>query len=56
MSPYELRERTDRYWAMTARVVDERALKALHDLADKYRTLADEIEAREESGDKGAPR
>jgi hypothetical protein len=50
VSQYELRQRAHRYRVMALRITDRRAVEVLLALADEYRALADEIEAREEAG------
>ena len=39
MDPEELRERAYRYRKMATRIIDDRAVKALNDLADEYDAL-----------------
>ena len=46
MDPNELRERACRYRRIAARITDNRAVKALNDLADEYEAQAVQVQAR----------
>ena len=40
MDPDEMRQRASRYRDIARRITDDRTIKALNDLADKYEALA----------------
>ena len=48
MDPDELRERAYRYRKMATRIIDDRAVKALNDLADEYDARAAQVQTRSE--------
>jgi hypothetical protein len=46
MDPDEMRLRASQYRGIARRITDERAVKALNDLADEYEARADDAQGR----------
>ena len=55
MDPDEMRQRASRYRDIIRRIIDDRTIKALNELADKYEALADEAQRHQEEDKRKGP-